>query len=186
MYYKVPKGSRNKFQTAAVDAHKRAAIACLQAINTTYPLDLMSYLERGELSSIQKPNPDDYCLPNAYLTDAQAYAIIGKNKLFCNEEHLVTELVSSFLEQENYNRTVNQKFSLLRFDPLLDQVRSNVFKIIGEGPSAQRLYGENHLANSIRFGPGSSYFASGNSVNPMDKIRNGRVTYNGNTFESSL
>lgn len=175
MYYKVPKKSEEELQTAAVDAHKRAAIACLQAINTTYSLDLMKYLEKGDMASIQKPNPNDYCLPYAYLADAQAYAVIGKNKLFCDEELLVPELVSSFLEQESFNRAVNREFSYFRFDPLLDQVRNNIFKIIGEGPSPQKLYGEYHLVNEIRFGPGSSYFASGDSVNPMDKIRNGRV-----------
>lgn len=175
MYYKVPKKKTEEITLSVSSAQKRAAIECLKAINTTFSLDILANLERGEHGSIIKPNPNDYSLPNEYLNDAQAYAVIGKNKLFCDENLLVPELVDGFFQQEKRNSLINSKFSKLRFDPLLEQVRNNVLRIIGDSPTPSRLYGELHLVDNVRFGPGSSYFAQGISVNPMDKIRNGRV-----------
>lgn len=175
MFYKAPKKSI-KAERLVKHEHREIAKECLKALNSTYSLDLLHYLETGEHDSIQKPNPDDYCLPNAYRLDMQAYAIIGKNALFCEEEHLLPALIEGFFSQEDKNRLTNQRFSYATHDPLLDRVRNNVYKILKTSPPGVRLYGERHLVDSIRFGPGSSYFAKGDLVNPMDKIRNGKVS----------
>ena len=175
MYYKIPKNTR-KVNTELAAAHKSAALECLKALNTTFALDMYTNLIEGNHDLILKPDPDDYSLPFAYFMDAQAYAIIGKNVLFCEEEVLLPELIMGFFEQERLNHSTNQKFSKLHFDPLLDQVRNNVLKIIGKAPPVSKLYGEYHLVDKIRFGPGSNYFAHGSLVNPMDKIRNGKVS----------
>lgn len=175
MYYKIPKNTR-KINTELAAAHKSAALECLKALDTTYASDVYNNLIAGRHELIQKPDPNQYSLPFEFFKDSQAYAIIGKNELFCNEEILLPELIEGFFAQEQLNHSTNLKFSKLRFDPLLDQVRNNVLKIIGKAPPVSKLYGEYHLVDEIRFGPGSSYFAHGSLVNPMDKIRNGKVS----------
>lgn len=154
---------------------KAIALECLIAVDTTYSSDILARLS-AEPTCIEKPNPKDYPLPNHYRHDSQAYAFIGKNVLFSNEENLVPELVSTFFEQEKKNSLVNNRFTFDTYDPILDQVKRNVLRLIGSQPKFVKCYENYFLADSFNYGPGSSYFFKGNLVNPWDKIKKGKVT----------